>query len=152
MKDGRDLARTIAGMAPGTEVKLDIWHNGETKTASLTLGQMPGERQANAGSEYHENASGSTPRLGLTLAPANEVAGAGSRGVAVTAVDPNGPAAEHGMQTGDVILDVGGKMVAKPDDVRQQLADLQKAGKNTVLMRVKSGDATRFVAVPLGKA
>jgi serine protease Do len=56
------------------------------------------------------------------------------------------------MQTGDVILDVGGKLVAKPDDVRQQLADLQKAGKNTVLMRVKSGDATRFVAVPLGKA
>jgi serine protease Do len=151
MKDGRDLARTIAGMAPGTEVKLDIWHNGETKTASLTLGQMPGEREANAGGEYHENASGS-PRLGLTLAPANEVAGAGNRGVAVTAVDPNGPAAEHGMQTGDVILDVGGKMVAKPDDVRQQLADLQKAGKNTVLMRVKSGDATRFVAVPLGKA
>ena len=32
MKDGRDLARTIAGMAPGTEVKLDIWHNGETKS------------------------------------------------------------------------------------------------------------------------
>jgi len=151
MKDGRDLARTIAGMAPGTEVKLDIWHNGETKTASLTLGLLPNERLANAG-EYHENASGSTPRLGLTLAPADEVGGAGSRGVAVTAVDPNGPAAEHGMQTGDVILDVGGKMVAKPDDVRQQLADLQKAGKNTVLMRVKSGDATRFVAVPLGKA
>jgi serine protease Do len=152
MKDGRDLARTIAGMAPGTEVKLDIWDNGETKTASLTLGQMPNERQANAGGEYHENASGSTPRLGLTLAPANEVAGAGDRGVAITAVDPNGPAAEHGMQTGDVILDVGGKMVAKPDDVRQELAALQKAGKKTVLMRVKSGDATRFVAVPLGKA
>jgi serine protease Do len=152
MKDGRNLARTIAGIAPGTEVKLDIWHNGETKTASLTLGQMPNERQANAGGAYHENASGSTPRLGLTLAPAGEVAGAGDHGVAVTAVDPNGPAAEHGMQTGDVILDVGGKTVAKPDDVRQQLADLQKAGKNTVLMRVKSGDATRFVAVPLGKA
>jgi serine protease Do len=151
MKDGRDLARTIAGIAPGTDVKLDIWHNGETKTVSLTLGQLPNERQANAG-EYHENASGSTPRLGLTLAPANEVGGAGSQGVAVTAVDPNGPAAEHGMQTGDVILDVGGKMVAKPDDVRQELAAMQKAGKNTVLMRVKSGDSIRFVAVPFGKA
>ena len=29
----------------------------------------------------------------------------------VTAVDPEGPAAEHGLQTGDVILDVGGKAV-----------------------------------------
>ena len=90
--------------------------------------------------------------LGLTLAPASEVGGAGREGVAVTAVDPNGPAAEHGMQTGDVILDVGGKSVSKPDDVRQELAALQKAGKNTVLMRVKSGDSTRFVAVPFGKA
>jgi serine protease Do len=116
---------------------------------SLTLGQLPDERQA---STYRSNASGSTPRLGLTLAPANEVGGAGDKGVAVTAVDPNGPAAEHGMQTGDVILDVGGKSVSKPDDVRQELADLQKAGKNIALMRVKSGDSTKFVAVPLGKA
>jgi serine protease Do len=152
MKDGRDLARTIANIAPGTEVKLDVWHNGETKTVPLTLGQMPNERQANAaGQDHEENASG-TPRLGLTLAPASEVGGAGERGVAVTSVDPNGPAAEHGIQTGDVILDVAGKTVGKPDDVRQELAALQKAGKNTVLMRVKSGDGTRFVAVPLGKA
>jgi serine protease Do len=56
------------------------------------------------------------------------------------------------MQTGDVILDVGGKSVSKPDDIRQELAALQRAGKNTVLMRVKSGDSTRFVAVPFGKA
>ena len=111
-----------------------------------------GRRQASASGEYRSNASDNTPRLGLTLAPANEVGGAGDRGVAVTAIDPNGPAAEHGIQTGDVILDVGGKTVSKPDDVRQELAAMQKAGKNTVLMRVKSGDATRFVAVPFGKA
>jgi serine protease Do len=152
MKDGRDLARTIAGIAPGTSIKLDVWRNGETKTMSLTLGQLPNERQANAAGEYQGNASGSTPRLGLTLAPANEVGGAGNRGVAITAVDPNGPAAEHGLQTGDVILNVGGKSVSTPDDVRQELASMQKAGKNTVLMRVKSGDSTRFVAVPFGKA
>jgi serine protease Do len=153
MKDGRDLARTIAGIAPGTSVKLNIWRKGETKTMSLTLGQLPNnERQANAASEYRGDPTGSTPRLGLTLAPANEVGGAGNQGVAITAVDPNGPAAEHGMQTGDVILDVGGKTVSKPDDVRQEIAAMQKAGKNTVLMRVKSGDSTRFVAVPFGKA
>ena len=97
---------------------------------SLTLGQLPNnERQANAASEYRSDATGSTPHLGLTLAPANEVGGAGNQGVAITAVDPDGPAAEHGMQTGDVILDVGGKTVSKPDDVRQELAAMQKAGK-----------------------
>ena len=152
MKDGHDLARTIAGIAPGTSIKLDVWRNGETKTMSLTLGQLPNERQANAAGEYRSNASGSTPRLGLTLAPANEVGGAGNRGVAITAVDPNGPAAEHGLQTGDVILNVGGKSVSTPDDVRQELGSMQKAGKNTVLMRVKSGNSAKFVAIPFGKA
>jgi len=152
MKDGRDLARTIASIAPGTAVKLDVWHNGETKTVSFALGQLPNDREANAATENHGGAGENTPRLGLTLAPANEVGGAGNQGVAVTAVDPNGPAAEHGMQTGDVILDVAGKVVGKPDDVRQGLADLQKSGKHTVLMRVKSGNATKFVAIPFGKA
>jgi hypothetical protein len=36
--------------------------------------------------------------------------------------------------------------------VRQELASLYKDGKYSVLMRVQSGDVTRFVAVPLAKA
>jgi serine protease Do len=152
VKDSRDLARRIAAMAPGISVKLGILHNGETKTTTLMLGQLPDQRQARADTEEHGINESGTPRLGLTLAPASEVDGAGNRGVAVTAVDPNGPAAERGVQVGDVILDVAGKAVSKPADVRQELADLHKDGKHAVLMRMKSGDTTKFVAVPLGKA
>jgi serine protease Do len=79
------------------------------------------------------------------------VAGAAGKGVVVTGVDPNGPAAEHGFQTGDVILDAGGKAVSKPADVRNTLAELRKEGKHAVPMRVKSADATKFVAMPLSK-
>jgi S1-C subfamily serine protease len=151
VKDPRDLARTISAMAPGTEVKLSIQRKGEEKTVSLTLGQQPEPLQANTGTDRRV-ISDATPRLGLTLAPASDVGGAGDQGVAVTSVDPNGPAAEHGIKTGDVILDVAGQAVSKPEDVRQQLAKLQKDGKHTLLMRVKSGDTTTFVAVRLGKA
>ena len=70
----------------------------------------------------------------------------------VTGVDPDGPAAEQGFQTGDVILDVGGKAVANVGDVRHALAEAKSQGKHDVLMRVKTGDATRFVAMPLGNA
>ena len=70
----------------------------------------------------------------------------------VTAVDPNGPAAEQGFQTGNVILDVGGKAVSNAGDVRKALVEAKAQGKHDVLMRVKMGDATRFVAVPLGHA
>jgi serine protease Do len=70
----------------------------------------------------------------------------------VTDVDPDGPAAERGFKTGDVILEVGGKAVGSPDDVRKALAEARDGGKRTVLMRVKSGEATKFVAVPLRRA
>src|SRR5262249_3308936 len=134
---------------PGASVKLGIMHDGSEKTVSLTLGQLPNERQAQTGE--HGTSDSGTPRLGLTLAPASQT-GAGDQGVAIAAVDPSGPAAEHGVQTGDVILDVAGTAVSSPADVRKELADLRKAGKRTVLMRMKSGDTTKFVALPLGNA
>jgi len=151
VKDSRDLARTISTMAPGSQVKLDVLHKGTSKTMTLALGEMPNDRQANAGGEHSSKETAGTPRLGLSLAPASEVDGAGDKGVVVTSVDPDGPAAEHGVKTGDVILNVGGKSVANVGDVRTALSDANSNGKHSVLLQVKTADATRFVAVPLAK-
>ncbi len=70
----------------------------------------------------------------------------------MTNVDRNGIASELGFKTGDVILEVGGKAVSAPADVRKALADARTDGKRTILMRVKSGEGTRFVALPVGRA
>jgi len=151
VKDARDLARTIGMLAPNSSVKLDVLRNGQSKDISLTLGELPNQQQAKADTENAQPASG-VPHLGLSVAPASDVSGAGGKGVVVTAVDPDGPAAEQGFQTGNVILDVGGKSVASANDVRQALSEAQSQGKHQILMRVKMGDATRFVALPLGNA
>ena len=87
----------------------------------------------------------------MTVAPANSVAGAGKEGVVVTDVDPKSAAAERGFKEGDVILEVGGKSVASADDVRDAISAARNDSKNSVLMRVKSGGSSRFVAVPLAK-
>ena len=70
--------------------------------------------------------------------PAKQVAGSSGEGVVVTQVDPDGPAAERGFKTGDVILEVGGATVSTPADVKKALADAKGAARSTVLMRVKS--------------
>jgi serine protease Do len=153
VKDAKDLARQIGTMSPGASVNLTVWRKGAEKSVSLTLGELPNQREARATTPDSSSPSGTeVPKLGLTLAPASQVAGSGSEGVVVTNVDPNGAASEQGFQTGDVILEVGGKKVAKPADVHGVLDEAQKDGKRTVLLRVKSGDATKFVALRLGKA
>jgi serine protease Do len=155
VKDARDLARQIGGMHPGTSVNLMVLRSGKEQAMTLTLGELPNQqRQAKLEPEKGGTQQGSiqVPRLGLTLAPAAQVAGSGNDGVVVTEVDPNGAAAEHGFKTGDVIVEVGGKKVENPNDVRNAIADAQKGGKRSVLMRVKSGDETKFVAVRLGRA
>jgi serine protease Do len=148
VKDARDLARNISMIAPGTSVKLDVLHKGETRTVNVALAEMPNDRQANANEQPSKEVAG-TPHLGLQLAPAAEVDGAGDKGVVVMAVDPDGPAAEHGFRSGDVILNVGGKSVSNIGDVRSALSAAKDSGKHSVLMRVKTADATRFVAIPL---
>jgi serine protease Do len=147
VKDSHDLARKIAMIAPGTSVKIEIWRKGETKAITMTLGQLPNQQQAKV---EPGQAEPSVPHLGLTLAPAKEVAGSGDKGVVVTGVEPDGPAADRGIQTGDVILDVGGKAVANVSDVRKALTEARTKGKHDALIRLKTADGSRFVAVPLG--
>src|SRR5262249_42550616 len=151
VKDARDLARTIGTMAPDTAIKLDVVRKGEPRTITVTLAQMPNEQRAKTENNDSQPTSG-VPHLGLQVAPASEVSGAGEKGVVVTAVEPDGPAAEQGFQTGNVILEVGGKAVGNASDLRKALSEAKSQGKHQILMRVKMGDATRFVALPLGNA
>lgn len=151
VKDARDLAKRIGSKAPKSTVKLAVLHKGAEKTLNLTLGELPNSKEARATNEDPGNGSADLGKLGLTLAPAAHVAGAGAQGVVVTGVDASGAAAEHGFSTGDLILEVAGKSVSTPADVRTVIANVRAEGKHSVLMRVKSGDNTRFVALPVGR-
>jgi serine protease Do len=151
VKDARELARTIGGMAPGASVKLDVLHKGQDKVVNLTLGQLPNNIEAKADTDNDNSRGTDVARLGLTVAPANSVAGAGKEGVVVTQVDPKSAAADRGFKEGDVILEVAGKTVANAGDVREAINSARDDKKNSVLMRVKTGGMSRFIAVPISK-
>ncbi len=152
IKDAHELARIIGSFAPGSTVKLDVLHKGKSKVVSLTLGQLPNDQQAKADSEADGKGSAhdtDVPHLGLTLAPAGKADGASKEGVVITKVEPKSAAADRGLKKGDVILEVAGKNVTKPGDVGDALEAARTDKKGSVLMRLRSGDASRYVAVPL---
>jgi len=145
----KELSREIAAQKPGSSVKLGLIRDGKEQTLSLKLGALPGDKTAKAdtGDKSQEGTS-----FGLSLAPAKSVKGAGDKGVAIMQVDPEGAAAQQGIKAGDVILEIAGRFVTEPSEVKQALGEARKEGKKAVLMRLKSGDQSRFVALAFPKA
>jgi len=156
--DSRDLARKIAELQPNTDVKLAIVRYGDTRQVTMKLGTFPSSKKLAAlEPEKQPDAGQQMKDLGLSLAPAAKIPGAGEEGVVITEVDPASDAADKGLKPGDVILQVAGVDVANPSDVAsgvKKAMDSAKTDKDTVkvLMQVKSGDQTRFVALSLKKA
>ncbi len=150
IKDARELARIIGGFAPGSSVKLDVLHKGKSKVVSLTLGELPNAQEAKADTGAdRKDSTMDVPRLGLTVAPADKIEGPGKKGVIVTKIDPKSAAADRGFKRGDVILEVAGKSVATPNDVREAIEAAGANKKTSVLIRLRSGEASHYVAVPL---
>jgi serine protease Do len=144
----RELARTIAGFGPDKHVKIGYIDNGQQKTVDVVLGTLPADQTAsNDTPAPQDNGSSTLQNFGMTLSPASTVPGAGSAGVVVTDIDPNGVAAQKGLQQGDIILDAGGKPVVHPSDITAAISAAKKDGRTAVLLRVKNGDSTRFVAL-----
>ncbi|MGC2785546.1 MAG: Do family serine endopeptidase [Roseiarcus sp.] len=147
VKDAADLTIRIGSFKPNDKVELTYIRDGAEKTAQITLADQKNEKVAKADTSKEQGA-----QLGIQIAPAKEVAGAGDKGVAIVGVDPNGTAAEQGLATGNVILDVSGKPVSTPEDVKSGIASAKSQGKKAVMMRIQTADGARFVAVPFPKA
>jgi serine protease Do len=146
----RELARKIAGYPPETAVELGIWRDGRKQTVEVTLGRLQEKASVQAAVEPTGEATAFVDSLGLELASASKV-GAGERGVVITDLARDSKAGEKGLKRGDVILEVAGKPVDAPGDVASAVLGASEGGRKAVLMRVKSENATRFVAVPVAR-
>ena len=145
----RELARKIASFGPEKQIDLTYLRDGREQHAHVKLGALPPEnpRRAERGGGTGNPERNALTGLGLTLAPASAVAGAGREGVVVAEVDPDGVASQMGLKAGDVILEAGGQKVERPSDVSLALSNARKEGRRAVLLRVKTGDNTRFIAL-----
>jgi serine protease Do len=146
IKNPRELARMIANLGPNKSVALSIIRDGKPQTIDLKLGQLNDQKVHKASAT--EQSGPQLGSLGLTVAPAAEVDGAGDRGLAIVGVDPNGKAAELGFQQGDVILKAGNKSVSSPGDLTTAMSEAKAAGHKNTLIMLKRDQSNRYVAVP----
>jgi serine protease Do len=147
----RELSRKIAALGPNATAELTYIHNGSEKRASVKLGTLP-DKEAKLETPHAHAGKTELSKFGMSLAPAADLPNAGNDGAAVTDLDPDGVAAQKGLRSGDVILDAGGKAVSSPEDVVHALDAARKDGRTAVLLRVKSGDNTHFLALPTNPA
>ena len=153
VEDPRDLARTIAGRSPGESVDLTVYRNGNSREISVTLGNLENAEPVRTSRRSDERPESSEPTtmMGMRLAPAGAV-GLDVDGLAVVELDPTGAAAESGLSVGDVILQAGGVDVASKGDLSSGIDNAKSEGRSNVLLKVRTGENTRFVALPVDSA
>ncbi len=157
IRDSRDLARKVAEFAPGTTVKIEVMRFGKSEVIPVKLGTFPSAQELAAQNPQAPNREESKPtptvteldQLGISLMPIDVRSGQSAEGVAISEVKAGSDAAEKGLKSGDIILEVQGEKVARPADVSAGVKKAKDNGRRAVLLRVKSGDVLRFVAVQL---
>jgi serine protease Do len=159
IKEMRDLPRIVADTPVGKDVQVTIIRKGQEETKTVKLGRLnEGEQQA-ALTPKKDEPSVKTPTqkaLGLNLA--NLTAELRKKhkikdqvkGVLITGVDPNSPAAEKHLMPGMVIAEVQQQPVSNAADLQKRIDQLKKDGKKAVVLLVVSPDGDpSFVAIGL---
>jgi serine protease Do len=139
-----DLGRAVALAKPGQAGKLTVWREGAERTVDVTLGRMPSAAGESGSAEPSQH------RLGLEVRPvtpeiARELDLRNTDGVVVARVEANSPAAEAGIQRGDVIREVGGQPVKNLGDFERLVRDGKKGAP--LAMRLQRGPGSLYVAI-----
>lgn len=149
IQSSRDLARKVADLAPDSQTRLTVIRDGKQQPITIKLGTFPSSDKLAALDQDTPAPTDEMKDLGLSLSTARDVQGAGDEGVAITNVDTRSEAAEKGLKAGDVILEVGGKAVQRPQQVIEGVRDAKQKGRKAVLMQVRSNRQSRFIALSL---
>jgi serine protease Do len=142
-----ELRLRVSEMAPGTVGHLKVMRNGQPHDLSVKLGELPGSSRERASSQPGTAAG---PLAGvqvehLTPEVAQELKlPVATKGVVVDSVQRGSSAADAGLRRGDVIEEVNRKPVTNVSEYDQ---DVQKAGKQPVLLLVDRAGTTTFVVV-----
>jgi len=145
-----DLQRAVGFASPGTDVKMKVWREGGEKTVDVKIGEAPDEREA----QQRGTGKATPSALGLDVRPitpevARQLNLKTNEGVIVARVDEGSPAAEAGIQRGDVIREINRQKVRSQADYDRLVKDVKDGDRLTVLLQ--RGPMSLYVAFTVGR-
>ncbi|WP_199609678.1 DegQ family serine endoprotease [Flocculibacter collagenilyticus] len=134
IKNFSELRSKIATQGAGKKVKLGIIRDGDDElTVTVTLKETDGATLA--AKALHQALEGATLINGETV---NNI-----EGVKVTSIDANSPAAQIGLEEGDVILGINRRRI-------ENLAELRKALNNAsgvIALNIQRGNSRSYILI-----
>ena len=142
------LRNQIAGTAPGKEVALTVLRDAREQEIRAKLGELPANKESIDSDTAQKESR--RDQLGITVEPLTPELSRqlkvhpGTQGVVVADVDPSGPAAEAGIETDDVILQVNREPIKSAVELR---AALRRSAGRPALLLLSRGGRSLFLAV-----
>ncbi|HMF01643.1 MAG TPA: DegQ family serine endoprotease [Terriglobia bacterium] len=154
IEDSRMLRLIVGSKAPGTQLSLGVLRNGQPRNVTVKLDQLPVKETASTETPTRQKGSAPetiqsrigvaavelTPEIAQHLKVPDDV-----KGVVVADVEEGSPAAEAGLQLGDVVQEVNHKPVHTVADFYSQLTAAR--GSNPILLLLNRDGHTLYAAI-----
>jgi serine protease Do len=141
--ESKDLPRIVASTPVGKSVTVKIWRDGKVTDRQVKIGEMEEKPEVAKAPSSHKSlgilVQNLSPEIAKGLGLKTEA------GVVVTRVEPGSPAANAGIQTGDVIREVNRKPVKDVDDFVQKVEKAKD--QDNMLLFLQRGQSNLFAAV-----
>lgn len=148
--NGRPIATSgeapslIANIKPGTSAELQVWRNGREEKVQVRVDELKDQPEEPATGSASPGRGERDARLGLAVRPLSpdEQRQTQTQG-GVVVEQASGPAADAGIEPGDLVLAVGDMPVRSVDDLRKAT----QSAKDSVALLVQRGNAQLYVPV-----
>jgi len=144
--DEHELPEMVAATAIGKQVPIEVIRNGKHVALNATIAQLKEQQIASAENPGEAGASWGLQVRDLTPELAQQLGLHSSKGVVVTGVKQDSPAADANLQQGDQILEINHKKIGSADEFATIARQTQK-NKSQALLLVQRGNATLYTVI-----
>lgn len=150
-----DLAADISEIDPSKEADITFVRNGAQRHVSVEVEKMPNDPNASFEQGGGDQQTSSQGQLGIALAPLTSTLRAqlnlpaDASGAVIMDVKPNSPAAQAGLEPGDLLVGIGATNISSPSQAAEAMKAARRSGADAVALRIVRQGQALFVGIAL---